>query len=450
MWPASGAEVAKLNLNPEMEHPPCPPSKGDWIQERVGGQQLRELPLIVLQVRGQQLREMPLVAPQYRRLKSPFEGGGAQRRGMWPASGAEVARQNLNPQTEHPPCPPSKGDWIQERVCGQQLGELPLVAPQHPRKARAGERGFVLVVVLWVLAILTILTIGFGRRAMMDRAAATYTLDHDKAMYMARGAVARGIIELQNKSVYDLVNKQGGFTGMSQQWAKPKDLMEDTQAFGEEKGEEQKDDVCMYIIRDEGGRISINNAEEKLLEEVEGLSRSSIRKIMTRRRGEDKEEGDLPHAPVFQTIEEVRNFDGISDDEWFGTEKQPGLKDILTCWGDTQVNINTAPQAVLECIPDLSESAVESIVDYRAGADGELFTEDDQDFRTLDEVPENAGVSADAMEPLRAFCKTQSGLFTITGVATRRNGKIRATCVATIVAMNPVAIIKWREEVIEP
>ena len=68
-------------------------------------------------------------------------------------------------------------------------------------------RGFVLVTVLWVLAILSLITIGFGRRAMLDRKAATYTLDHDRAMYRARGAVERGIAELRNKAIIDALNK---------------------------------------------------------------------------------------------------------------------------------------------------------------------------------------------------------------------------------------------------
>src|SRR5690606_17628980 len=63
-------------------------------------------------------------------------------------------------------------------------GEQPMT-----HAGRQSERGFVLVIVLWVLAILTVISVGFGRRSVLDRRAAAFTLDKTQAMMLARGAV---------------------------------------------------------------------------------------------------------------------------------------------------------------------------------------------------------------------------------------------------------------------
>src|SRR5690554_2490887 len=59
------------------------------------------------------------------------------------------------------------------------------------------RKGFVLVSVLWVLAIMTVMVLGFGRRAYLDARAAGLAIDQAEAQYMARGAVERGLIELE-------------------------------------------------------------------------------------------------------------------------------------------------------------------------------------------------------------------------------------------------------------
>lgn len=316
------------------------------------------------------------------------------------------------------------------------------------------NHGFVLVCVLWVLAILTVLTIGFGRRAMMDRATATYTLDHAKAMQMARGAVARGIITLQNKASYDICNKTQGRTGYSQEWAKPMDLLKETGMFtaGSQKDEnkDENKDICMYTIRDESGLISINHASDEVLEELDGINRTVMRKINARRRG-DPEDKENQYAQPFQTIEEIRDLPGISDKEWFGTDRKVGLRNLLTCWGDNLININTATPEVLKCIPNIPDKVKSGIIAYREGQDGELFSEDDQDFASLDDVVLKVGGGQDVLQGLRTFCKVDSQFFTIMGVATRRQGKISATCAATVLLEGVSAnIIKWREDLVEP
>ena len=53
--------------------------------------------------------------------------------------------------------------------------------------------------VLWVLAILTVVTLGFGRRVMLERRASAYSMDYAQAKQMARGAIEVGRVKLANQ-----------------------------------------------------------------------------------------------------------------------------------------------------------------------------------------------------------------------------------------------------------
>lgn len=312
---------------------------------------------------------------------------------------------------------------------------------------KSGEKGFVLVCVLWILAILTVIAIGFQRRAVMDARAATFTFDHMRAMFMARGAVARGIVELRNKAVIDAINRQSGRTGYSQKWAHTMDMLQEKAYFTLPEGDEFENEICKYVIRDEESLICINGANEELLKNVKSLSLAAVRSIMKRRLG-DPDAKEMPQP--FQTIEELREVGDIKDRDWFGDGKKAGLKDLLTCWGDGRVNINTASGAVLKCVPHLRADVISAILAYRAGSDGELYTEDDQDFKSFEDLAEKTGISGDALATLQQHCKVDSQFFTITGIATLRQGKVIASCVATVIVEGPsAAVIKWREEIVE-
>jgi len=311
---------------------------------------------------------------------------------------------------------------------------------------KRSESGFVLVSVLWILAILTVIAVGFQRRAMMDARAAMFTLDHSKAMFMARGAVERGIVEIRNKAVIDALYKQAGRTSLGQRWTNTTDMLRE-RAYFSDPGTDAKDDLCRYVIRDEQSLISINAVDEDLLKKLEGLDLSVVRKIMRRRVG-DRSANELPQP--FQTVEEIREMEGVSDKDWFGTDKKVGLRDLLTCWGTGRINVNTASAAVLKCIPELRDNIVDAIVAYRQGPDGELGTGDDQDFANLGEIAEKTGISGESLAPIQQYCTVDSQFFTIRGIATRRQGKVMATCVATVMVGGPSAfVIKWREEFVD-
>ncbi len=304
------------------------------------------------------------------------------------------------------------------------------------------SRGFVLVSVMWVLALLTVMTIGFGHRAVLERRVAAFHVDRLQAQYMARGAAERGVVELRNKGAMDRIRGTSGRTSFDQSWHNPPDLLHDERAFSLGGEVETADEICTFYIRDEEGRISVNHAPREVLENVPGFSFRTVGAIMFRRESTGR------NTMAFSSIEEVRNLPGLDEQLWEGTRDQAGLRDILTVWGsDGRININTAPREVLECIPDLRPSEIDEIVSI-TGADIRNPGASARDvFRGVDGIMEYMEISAERMASIRNYLKVDSSFFTVRGVATQRQGAIQAAAIAAVqTGGSGAAILDWRED----
>lgn len=305
------------------------------------------------------------------------------------------------------------------------------------------RRGFVLVSVMWVLVLLTMITLGFGHRALLDHRAAVYSVDHAQARMMARGAVSRGLMVLRNKTVDDWVAGEGHMTHLGQPWARSENLLDDPRFFT--AGEDFAEDFCRYVILDGSARVNINSAPEEMLAGIESLDPAVRRRILVRRTegDHDGEGGAMFHAP-----EELRYFRGVSDDDWFGTRRRTGLKDIVSVEGGPMINVNTATAEVLACIPNVGDREIRAIMAHRAGPDGEIGTADDQGFVDMTQLSEITGIEGQALESLKRFAATTSSIFIVQGTATRRQGRIRAQVSATVFVdfeQGRTRVLSWQE-----
>jgi len=260
--------------------------------------------------------------------------------------------------------------------------------------------------------------------------------------------VDRGIVEISNRGVMQMLMmyENQGSTNLAEPWAHSKNLFEEGYF---EKAEQSENDEVIYVITDEERYININTAPKELLEGIDSMNRSLVRKIMARRTEEVHEnEGITP----FQAIEEIRYLQGVDEDDWFGERGKTGLKNLLTVWGEGKINLNTATPEVLDCILNISksglrESDLDAILAYRNGSDGIPYTEDDQGFKSIEDVQEKTEVTIDPTGPLGLYCMFSSSYFRITGVATRRQGRIRAVCSAVVTLQDgPPVILDWQEK----
>lgn len=321
------------------------------------------------------------------------------------------------------------------------------------------DKGFILVAVIWIMAILTVLTLGFAHRTLLDQRAAALSLDHMEAKYAARGAVVYAVADLRNRAAVDAIVAQGRGGAQQQQrrrtntgqrapvaqqinvFQEGPDLYAEGGPFAA-ASDAGAGETATYRLEDAERRISLNTSPEEIFDNIEELSFTTVSAIMRRRGGEL----DSDERALFMTVEDARHLDGVEEAVWEGGVDKPGLRDLLTVYGEGRININTAPREVLEAVPDLDESVISQIIAFRAGKDGTLMTEDDRGFRSLDALSRLLGLSSEELAPIARYCTFESRYFTITGFATKRLGNVRAACRA-VVHLQPetVRVLNWSE-----
>lgn len=312
------------------------------------------------------------------------------------------------------------------------------------------SNGFVLVTVLWVVALLAVITISYHHRARLELRAARYSLDSAQARMAARAALERGLVALRNKTLEEQVahvpNQPNAapHSHYGQPWAQPRDLYS---AVGFLKpGEGFERDIAEYRITDLEGRFNINQISEDVLASLPGMSRPVARRIHYRRDG-DSDAGGVPQT--FQHVSELRHIRGVDDEAWLGERDEPGLRDVLTTYGDALVNINTAPASVLEALPDVDQGAVADLVQLRNGPDGLSHTSDDLGFADWEAFRIATQIEGHTLAAFQRFCKFNSNYFKISAMATRRGGMIRSQCTAIVYVpdgSNVASLLSWSEE----
>jgi type II secretory pathway component PulK len=331
----------------------------------------------------------------------------------------------------------------------------------NQRQDTTARAGFVLVYVLWVLAILTVITLGFGRRASLDARAARFGLDQAEALYMARGGVHYGLAQVRlRREIAPMIRSfyvNDPTYGVNRDQIEQIDIpvsilgrVDMKELFADQFDGRLENDRCEVLIEDEERRIGINHAPRELLEEIEGMSFRTAGAIYDRIHGLD---GD-PATP-FTVVEELLFMRGVDEDDWVGDDSTPGLMQYFTVYGDGKINFNTASPEVLALVPDLDKGLLDDLIAYRAGKDGKIGTADDRSFDSLDAVSKELGISMDRLAPLAMYCKVSSQYFRIRGVATRRQGRVHAECVAVCFfdedeespTHGQLLTLDWREQV---
>lgn len=321
---------------------------------------------------------------------------------------------------------------------------------------RRRDEGFILVAMIWIIAILAVLTLGFAHRSLIDQRAAALALDHSRAQYLARGSVHYAVADMRNAAFMEGIIERAraqlaGNVGFRARNAPPQQAMSSLKLTNEAPNLITSGDffssvgegnTVSYAVVDAEGRISVNTAPEEVLDNVEKLDMRAVSAIMRRRGSELAPEERTP----FLAIEELRRVEDIDDDAWIGDNDTRGLRDLFTVYGDGRINVNTASREVLEAVPDLDESTIDRIVGFRQGMDGKLGTEDDRQFRSLDTMSRDLEIDPTDLAPLLRYCTFESHFLTITGFAALRQGKVRAATQA-VVNLQPgnAVVLSWSE-----
>lgn len=225
------------------------------------------------------------------------------------------------------------------------------------------QKGSILIFTLWVLIILTILTIILSYRASSDVKLARRESYNIKTMYLARAGVMKMLAEIaRDRNSYDSLNED---------WRKDRDDP-GILTIG--------DDEVFYGASDENSRLNLNSSTLKKEHLIRlGVDEHLAEQMLTYRIKKG--------AKGFEFMEELFLVDGMTRDDY------SILEDSVTIYRgeDQKVNINTASASVIEAI--LGDSGlVQDVLEYRKGPDGEEGTDDDGIFRDSSDISSIKGL----------------------------------------------------------
>lgn len=343
--------------------------------------------------------------------------------------------------------------------------------PQAPLPivGRAGREGAALVVAVWVILILTLLITSMAFDMQVETNVAGYQRKRVKAQYLARAGMEWAIAALSRKVTENAddeelklepgqdeqlvvasmnLSRGVGVPGVKKELGEgtftvdilPEESRRNVNVLSEEDWKEIFDQAgventrwpelydCLQDWIDEGDEHRLNGAEtDDAFYNEKGY--------------------DVKNAPL-DTVDELLMIKGWDESLLYGgpspeneETKYSGIAGWLTTWGDGKVNVNTASREVLLTLPNIEESVIDDIIEYRTGEDGVPLTKDDG-FRDLDEVIRKTGLNPELGSLITTTERKYLRVVSIGEVGGVKNG-IWAVLQASDGSVVPVF---WREE----
>jgi len=243
---------------------------------------------------------------------------------------------------------------------------------------RKRERGFALIAVLLVLALVGIVGAEFAYSMRLEASAVRAYKAGVVASHLAEAAVEQAIREIIVDAAYVGVGDDGNLTFYQRdRTARPR-LARDKVPFA--GGE------FSYRLSDEEGRLNVNTSPPDRLERLlRALALHKPQRVTIidsiqdwrdpdenhRLNGAESEDTYLklpvPHRSRngnLEAVAELLQIKGVTPAIYNGAEGRPALRDVVTVKTPGQVNINTAPVVVLQAY-GLSDAEIGEIVQSR-------------------------------------------------------------------------------------
>lgn len=290
------------------------------------------------------------------------------------------------------------------------------------------ERGVALILVILIVSILVAVVLEMNRSSRAEIHDATGLSDSVKLLYLSKSGFHAGIALL-------LLDKNN-FDALFEDWA-------DDRLIAAKSAPILTDGGISVSIEDESGKIPVNrlvagNAFNedvrrlmfRLLSQPEfGLEDRRIAEILEAIKDWMDKDDEItgsggaerayyaalenPYAPkngLLDCIEELLMIKGMTKKIYYGTKETPGLRHLLTVYGDGRININTAPKPVLRALSDnMTAAAADDLDQYRRNRDHDLARP-----TWYRQVPGMDGITIDSR-----LITTASSLFRIRSTASR-------------------------------
>jgi type II secretory pathway component PulK len=316
-----------------------------------------------------------------------------------------------------------------------------------------GGKGSALLVVLWVIALLSMLIITSMMVAMQDVETVTSRRMVFEARLLAEAGLAVGVHPsikagdpLLRKKVSSVESYEVNITTEESRLNIDALLTEDKrpvlervfQAWGLAPVDAEMVVDCLMDWVDEDDMKRLKGAEK------EDYARLGFK--------------DRPYNRPFQSLDEVALVKGMD----LVAEAQPRWREAFTLWGAGLLDINEAPAELIALVAGIPVTQARTLISTRNGPDGIPHTKDDQPIQSLDEAMVLLGVPPQGppAAPTQGVpgqggqAQGWAGLFTLHGNVQRVDSVGRvgtyARRISVIVQKNGVGggqspILEWRE-----
>jgi general secretion pathway protein K len=240
------------------------------------------------------------------------------------------------------------------------------------------ERGFALLAVLLVLAIVGVLGTEFAYVTRLEASAVRAYKDSLAAAHLAEAAIAQAIRELASEWTVVTADEHGELTFYTRDRVVIPHLPRREVSFGPGQ--------FSYRLRDEESLLNVNTAQPGRLEtllDALGVQRQERDQILAsiqdwrdandehRLNGAESDDYYLK-LPVpyrarnanIESITELLQIRGITPALFYGPERRGGLADAVTVRSTGQININTAGPLVLRAL-GLSDAEALTVIQTR-------------------------------------------------------------------------------------
>jgi general secretion pathway protein K len=253
------------------------------------------------------------------------------------------------------------------------------------RGSRRDERGFALLAVLLVLAIIGVVGAEFAYSTRLEAAAVRAFKDGIAAGHLAEAAIAQAMRELAAEWTVVTADEHGELTFFTRERLALPHVPRRDVPFGPGQ--------FSYRLRDEEALLNLNTAQPGRLEgllDALGVQRGPRDQIVDsvqdwrdpngehRLNGAESDDYYLK-LPVpyrarnanLESVMELLQIRGITADLFYGPDRRSGLADAVTVRSVGQININTAGPIVLRAL-GLSEAEIGTLIQTRR--DGPYMT----------------------------------------------------------------------------
>lgn len=357
-----------------------------------------------------------------------------------------------------------------------------VICPQRGRTKNC--RGFVILISLWILALLSLLSLSLAQRVAINVKLVKFQRDKIKCHYAAKAAINKAIAVIET----DVLAETDVPNTLNQRWSLGYDVTKsDTEyifkdiAVGDTSftiqagnglslGSADYEGDARYGFIDEDKKININFAKYDLLrslfEVLEFDEPDALAEAILFWRGDFPDGSDAyygsqavpyqaPKAP-FHTLEELSLVKGFREDGRMVEQ----CREFLSVFPvKDSININTASPTVLKAVffslkanSDFAQRLVDKIVAYRAGADTREGSQDDAPIleNKIKDVLKEGFVNVDEISWVETSSfpfTAHSRWFRIEAVARPlTGGAIQKRVSAVVSAEENCRVVEWHEK----